>query len=304
MRRDRSNRNEASLMGSGLSFNKFGMIRDVTIPNLQITIFSKERIKMSFFNRMMASVGIGATKVDTLLEKTSYYPGEDIRGVVRIEGGQVEQKIEGIDLSIMTYYVKEVNDSKVQQNVELGRIRVAPPLTVMPNEKKEIGFSFRLAPNTPLSIGRTPVWIKTTADIRSAMDPTDNDRIEVIPSNPMNVVLRAIESLGFRLREAETVYAPRLGDASPFVQEFEFVPQSGPYRGRLDELELVFLRNRITELELLLQIDRKGSSLFGMFAEAMDMDESFVRVTVSQSDIERGPEHVATLLHNVIQRYA
>ncbi|MDF2837968.1 MAG: SpoOM family protein [Paenibacillus sp.] len=259
---------------------------------------------MSLFNRMMASVGIGAAKVDTLLERTSYSPGEEVRGVVRIYGGSVEQQIEGIDLSIMTYYIKEVNDSKMQQNVELGKVRVSPPITMRANENREIGFSFYLAPNTPLSIGRTPVWIKTTADIRSAVDPTDNDRIEVTPTPAMNVVLQAIESLGFKLREAETVYAPRLGDSSPFVQEFEWVPYSGAYRGRLDELELVFLRNRGNELELLLQIDRRATNVFGMFAEAMDMDETFVKVVVRDSDLMQGAPYVASLINNVIARYA
>ncbi|MGE7055864.1 sporulation protein, partial [Paenibacillus glucanolyticus] len=36
---------------------------------------------MSFFNKMLASVGIGAAQIDTHLEKSSYYPGEEVRGV-------------------------------------------------------------------------------------------------------------------------------------------------------------------------------------------------------------------------------
>jgi sporulation-control protein len=259
---------------------------------------------MSLFNRMMASVGIGAAKVDTLLERTSYSPGDEVRGVVRIYGGSVDQQIEGIDLSIMTYYIKEVNDSKLKQNVELGKVRVSPPVTVRAGENREIGFSFYLAPNTPLSIGRSPVWIKTSADIRSSVDPTDNDYIEVVPTQPMHMVLQAIESLGFKLREAETVYAPRIGDSSPFVQEFEWVPYGGAYRGQLDEVELVFLRNRGSELELLLQIDRRAKNLFGLFAEALDTDESFVKVVVKEADFAQGPQYVASLLNNVISRYS
>ncbi|RJE88758.1 sporulation protein SpoOM [Paenibacillus sp. 1011MAR3C5] len=260
---------------------------------------------MSLFNRMMASVGIGSAKLDTLLEKTAYYPGEEVRGVVRIQGGAVGQRIEGIDLTIMTTYLKEINDSKIPQNVQLGTVRVSPPIDVQPNAALELPFSFYLASNTPLTMGRSSVWIKTTADIRSAVDPTDNDRIEVVPTPAMRAVMQAIELLGFRMREAETLYAPRLGGQhSPFVQEFEWVPYSGAYRGRLDELEVVFLRNQPSELELLLQIDRRATSLFGMFAEAMDMDESFVRVTVTNADAQRGPQHVASLLDQVISRYA
>ncbi|MFF2480247.1 sporulation protein [Paenibacillus sp. NPDC058071] len=260
---------------------------------------------MSLFNRMMASIGIGSAKVDTLLEKTVYYPGEDIQGIVRIQGGSVEQRIEGISLSIMSYYFKEVNDSKVKELVELSRFRVTPPVVIRANETQEIAFQFRLPSQTPLTIGKTPTWIKTTADIRAAADPTDNDHIEVRMSPEMGMVWQAIESLGFRLKEAETMYAPKLGGPqSPFVQEFEFVPYSGAYRGRLDELELIFLHNRGSELNMLLQIDRKATGLFSRFAEALDMDETFVRLTLSDNDFARGPQHVASVLQATISRYA
>jgi sporulation-control protein len=117
--------------------------------------------------------------------------------------------------------------------------------------------------------------------------------------------MQAVEGLGFRLREVETIYAPRLGGAqSPFVQELEYVPQSGAYRGRLDELEVIFLRQHGGSVELLLQVDRRAVGLFGRFAEAMEMDESFVRVTVSEHDIQGGSQRVASVLNQVIARYA
>ncbi len=259
---------------------------------------------MSFFSKVMASVGIGAAKVDTLLEKRTYQPGEEMNGIIRIQGGQVQQEIEGIDLSIMTYYIKEVDDRKVRQNVELGKVRATPSLVIAPGETKEEAFSFRLPLTTPLSIGRTPVWVQTKADIRSAIDPTDQDRIEVVPAPIMSAVIDGFERLGFRLREVETVYAPRLGGAFPFVQEFEWVPSGGSYRGRLDEVELVFLRQQGDGLELLLQVDRRATSIMGLFAEAMDMDESFVRMTVTEAEAANGVDYVAGLLDQVIGRYA
>ncbi|PWW05182.1 sporulation-control protein [Paenibacillus cellulosilyticus] len=260
---------------------------------------------MSLFNRIMASVGIGSAKVDTLLEKSSYYPGEEIRGVIRIYGGAVEQRIEGIDLAVMTYYTREVNDTKVQEKAQLGVVRATGAIQLRANEQKDVEFSFRLPVSTPLTVGRTPVFIQTTADIRSAVDPTDQDRIDVVATPAMRAVMQAVESLGFRLREVETIYAPRLGGShSPFVQEWEYKPQSGAYRGRLDELEVVFLRQQGGGAELLLQIDRKAVGLFGHFAEAMEMDESFVRVTVSEQDVLGGPQRVASLLDQVISRYA
>lgn len=34
---------------------------------------------MSFFKKLAASAGIGAAKVETILEKDAYYPGEEVR---------------------------------------------------------------------------------------------------------------------------------------------------------------------------------------------------------------------------------
>jgi len=41
-----------------------------------------------------------------------------------------------------------------------------------------------------------------------------------------------------------------------------------------------------------------------MFAEAMDMDEAFVKVRITAADAQRGPQHVASLLDQIIFKYA
>lgn len=259
---------------------------------------------MSFFGRMLASVGIGSAKVDTVLEKSSYYPGEEVRGVVRIQGGSIEQKVDGILLSVMTTYLQEMNDTKIHKNSEISSIRVSQPLTIGVEEFKEIPFSFVLPGNTPLTLGRTPVWIKTAADIQSAVDPTDADHIQVEPSDHQQTVLDAIDTLGFRLKNAESLYAPRMRAALPFVQEFEWVPTSGRYRGRLDELELIFLNNRPDGVDLLLQIDRKATGFMSMLAESMDADESFVRLSLNANELNAGYSRIADILDSVISKYS
>lgn len=259
---------------------------------------------MSFFNRMLAGIGIGSAKADTLLERASYRPGEPVRGIVRVQGGQVAQRIDRIYLSLMTYFIREVNDSKVTQSAAISKISVSEPFEIGPGELREVPFAFALPVRTPLTMGRGAVWLKTSVDIEAALDPTDEDRIEVLPHPYMETVLTAIRDIGFRLRNAETMYAPRLGGALPFVQEFEWVP-TGSYRGRLDEVELVFLNVGEAGVELLLQIDRRArGDLFSVFAEAMDMDESFVRLTLSAADLSSGPARVAGILNGVISRYA
>lgn len=256
---------------------------------------------MSFFNKVFASVGIGATKVDTKLEKEILAPGEEVKGVIELQGGSIEQKVDEIYLSLHTTYIKESNDKKYSQTATIDKFRLTESFTIQPNEKKVIPFSFRLANDTPLTFGRTKVWVSTGLDIKNAVDPTDKDYIKVVPNPLMNSVLNAVSDLGFRLREVDCEQAPyRLRRRLPFIQEFEFVPVSGPYRGRLDELELVFFPASADQMDIYLQVDRKARGLGGFLAEALEMDETNVKVTVSSSDIPTMKQQ----LSNVISRYS
>lgn len=258
-------------------------------------------MKVSFFNKVFASVGIGSAKVDTKLEKDSLTSGEQVKGVVEIQGGNVEQKVDEIYLSLHTTYIKESDDKKYTVSATIDRFRLNDSFTILPNERKEIPFSFQLPSDTPISLGRTKIWVQTGLDIKNAVDPTDKDYIRVLPNTLMSEVFRAVEDLGFRMREADCQEAPyRLRKRLPFIQEFEFVPTSGRFRGKLDELELVFQPNSNDLIDIYLQVDRKARGLGGFLSEALEMDETNVKVTVSTSDIPS----LRTKLENVIQKYS
>lgn len=217
---------------------------------------------MSLFNKMFASVGIGAATVDTKLEKDTYMPGETVKGVVEIKGGKVDQQIDEIYLALNTTYLKESDDRKYTVTATIDRFRITTPFTINVNEKREIPFTFQLPYDTPLSIGRSKVWVSTGLDIKGAVDPGDKDYLKVVPNPLMSAVFDAVDSLGFRIREADCEEAPRrLRGRLPFVQEFEFVPVSGSFRGRLDELEVVFFPAGNGGLDLMFQVDRKARGL-------------------------------------------
>jgi sporulation-control protein len=241
---------------------------------------------MSFFNKVFASVGIGGAKVDTRLEKDRIMPGEEVRGVVQIRGGSTEQNIDDIYLSLHTTYIKEADDKKYTATAQIDRFRLTQSFVIKENETKEMPFSFRLPLETPLSMGRTKVWVNTGLDIKNAVDPTDKDYLTVVPNPLMDGILNAVSGLGFRLREAECEQVPRhLRRNLPYVQEFEFVPVSGPFRGRLDELELVFYPKNENEVEVMMQVDRRARGLGGFLSEAMGMDETYVRMTIHAADL-------------------
>ncbi|MDQ0155088.1 sporulation protein [Robertmurraya andreesenii] len=256
---------------------------------------------MSFFNKIFASVGIGAAKVDTKLERDTVAPGEEIRGVVEIQGGNLEQQIDAIYLTLNTSYIVEKDDKRFHQTGQIDRFRLTEPFTIRPNERKQIPISFRLPSDTPLTIGRTKVWVATGLDVKNAVDPTDKDYLRVVPNQLMESVFNAVSDMGFRLREAECEQAPyRLRRRLPFIQEFEFVPISGAFRGRLDELELVFFPNSSSDMEIMMQVDRRARGLTGLLAEALEMDETNVRVTVSTADIPAMRQKI----ENVIRQFS
>lgn len=258
---------------------------------------------MSFVNRMLASVGIGSAKVDTILDKDTYSPGESITGKIKIEGGKVDQNIDHITLYVMTEYYREVDDKKVRDTAAIEKTNVTSSLVVKAGSQQEIPFSLKLPYDAPLTLGHTPVWIKTGLDIQMAVDPTDNDQIRVLPDSETSAIFDAIEQLGFRLRKAYCGSAPRyMRRRLPFLQEFEYVPTSGAYAGKLDELEVIMVP-QTDSIELFLEIDKKGKGLFGMLSEAMDMDETKVRLTLSRAEL-RNPAGVKSKIEQLLRQYS
>jgi sporulation-control protein len=256
---------------------------------------------MSFFNKVFASVGIGSAAVDTKLEKDTYMPGETVNGVVEIKGGKVEQQVDEIYLTLNTTYLRESDDKKYTVTAEIERFRLTTPFVIRSNEKKDIPFTFQLPFDTPLSIGRSKIWVTTGLDIKGGVDPSDKDYLKVVPNPLMSAVFNAIDNLGFRIREADCEEAPRrLRGRLPFVQEFEFVPTSGLFRGKLDELEVVFFPSGNGSLDIMFQVDRRARGLSGLFSEAMGADETNVRLSVTNADIP----NLQQKIQSVIQRYS
>ncbi|MCR8642222.1 sporulation protein [Paenibacillus sp. N1-5-1-14] len=252
---------------------------------------------MSFFNKMLAKVGIGSAEVDTLLEKDSYVPGEEVSGVVRLKGGSVDQKVDRIYIQLMTRYIRESDDKKYTEHYCLAKVNVTGAIDLKSGEQMEIPFSFSLPLETPVTYSGQPVWLHTGLDIEVAVDPSDKDGIEVKPHPYMEVVFQAVQSLGFRFRTATCEYS-RYGHGVPFEQEFEFLPGSS-FSSRIKELELVMTVDQ-GGIHVRVEIDRKARGLSGIFEQALDMDERHGKVYFSASDLRSGPETVARTLESWI----
>lgn len=253
------------------------------------------------FGRLLSSIGIGAATVDTRLERDELVPGEEVRGIVEVKGGSSEQEVNGIRLEVQTHYKREAGDNTVTETGTIERFPVSGQRTIEANSQEEIPFTFLLPYDTPLTLGRSSVWIRTALDVRIALDPSDSDSVTVRPNPTMRFVLDSMKRLGFHIREAENEELPhRLRRRLPFGQELEFVAGSGEFRGRFDEVELLMFPSE-DSVDLILQIDRRARGLGSFLSEAMGTDESYASLTVPESAT---PSEIREALAQVIRQHA
>lgn len=256
---------------------------------------------MSFFNKMLARVGVGAAQIDTVLEKNEYHPNEEIKGTIHVEGGNVDQEVGHIYIEVMTQYVQETNNSKSHVNYMISKHTVAENIFVASEQKIEIPFSFILPPQTPLTLGKEKVWLHTGLDIEMSLDPNDQDYIVVRPHPYMAVVIQAAEQLGFQFKSSIVEYASRAPFGVPYIQEIEFYPGTR-FREQLTELELMMAFQE-DGLQVMVELDRRGHGLSGFFANAFDMDESRTFLKLTAEELDQGTHYVADQLSHLIEQH-
>ncbi len=235
---------------------------------------------MSFFKKTLASFGIGSAKVDSVLQQEVLYPGGKANITVHVYGGSQVQEIDNIDLNLCCRYIKEVpvdsngressQTRRMHQTYSLVKWSLPYAFTIQPGETRDFECELDVPLNTPVTIGDAKVWLETGLDIAMAVDPSDKDILTVRPDKLLDSILSELEEQGLRIRQVECEAVD--GFELPFVQEFEFVPTTGPYHGRWRELEVVAHRSE-TELQLWFEIDRNRHGAKGMLASLLGIGQ-------------------------------
>lgn len=233
---------------------------------------------MGFLKRMMAAVGVGGARVDARVQNPAVRVGEVLPGVVVVEGGSVEQKIERLNLGLATRYKSD--DSYVTHT--LFTRPVVSGFTLQPGERREFPFQFPVPQGTPLTLRGTAVWLVTDADIAGAADPGDTDQLQILPSREMEAVIGAAERLGFSLAGSEVE-----SHHGRIVQELSFRPPYGQYR--INELEMMMFPAS-GGLDVILEVDRRATGLASLFTSEF---EQRGRWHVPAALLAGGPDAVA-----------
>lgn len=213
------------------------------------------------FDNVLASIRIGAAEVDTLLDRETVQPGEVLATQVVVDGGEVDQDIEAIDLELKTK--REHGDTR--QTYEIASKRVTGAFTIEEGDQQVFEADLPIHHETPVTTldakyNRAQVWIDTDLEIDRAIDADDTDYLNVAPTDPMAAMLDAVSQAGHTLYEV-AVDNDRLsiGNARahlPLDQEFVFRPQGNR---EYNELEVHFLP-RETVTHVLLEFDYRLKS--------------------------------------------
>ncbi|EGU40087.1 sporulation-control protein [Vibrio ichthyoenteri ATCC 700023] len=183
------------------------------------------------FGKLKASLGIGAAQVDTVLESNSIVQGDTLKGTVHIQGGDVEQQIDAINLKLCTEVKVEAENGVSYQEFILGKLQAVQPFTIGAKQNKQVPFALKLDDETPITAlnalkNQCHVWLETTLDIDFAVDPKDRDYVEVRPLAVVSKVISAIEQGGFSLVKADVekgfLRGQNFSSKSGCYQEIEF----------------------------------------------------------------------------------
>ncbi|WP_367040455.1 sporulation protein [Streptomyces sp. Je 1-332] len=228
------------------------------------------------FKKLLASLGAGGASVETVLTEVNVVPGGVVQGEVRIQGGSVDQEIEGLSVGLQARVEVEGQDQETKQDIEFTKLRLGGAFTLQANQVHAVPFGLEIPWETPVTsidgqqLRGMNIGVTTELEIARAVDSGDLDPINVHPLPAQQAILDAFIQLGFRFKSADMERGHIRGTRQklPFYQEIEFFPPQ-QYRG-LNQVELSFVADD-REMDVILEMDKKP----GMFSEGSDSFRSF-----------------------------
>ncbi|RFC75936.1 sporulation protein [Streptomyces sp. AcE210] len=229
------------------------------------------------FKRLLASLGAGGASVETVLTEVNVVPGGVVQGEVRIQGGSVDQDIEGLSVGLQARVEVEGADQETKQDIEFTKLRLGGAFQLQANAVHAVPFGLEIPWETPVTtidgqqLRGMNIGVTTELEIARALDSGDLDPINVHPLPSQQAILDAFIGLGFRFKSADMERGHIRGTRQklPFYQEVEFFPPQ-QYRG-LNQVELSFVADD-REMDVILEMDKKP----GLFSESSDTFRSFV----------------------------
>jgi sporulation-control protein len=243
------------------------------------------------FRGMMARLGSGGARVETVLDRPETTPGGAVTGTVHVVGGNLAQDVTEVRVALQATVEVESGDSSWREEATFGTAAVAGAGRLEPGQRSQVPFSLPVPWQCPITaidgwhLRGMRVGLRTRVDLPGSVDPGDLDPVTVLPLPVQRTVLQALDGLGFAFRGADVEKGRIRGSELPFYQEVEFAPPSG-LRGRVNELEVTFLADP-QGVDVVLEVDRRG----GLLSEGRDVGGP-LRLSHSDTDVRAVAAHL------------
>jgi sporulation-control protein len=224
---------------------------------------------MVVFKKLIGAFGVGGPSVDTVLSNPNTRPGLSLDGQVNITGGDRDVTIDHVTLGLVTQVEVEGGDSEFRSTVEFHRVPVSGGFHLTAGTNKNIPFQIPVPWETPVTdvygqrLRGMTLGLRTELAVAKAVDKGDVDAVSVHPLPAQELILAALDRLGFRFKSADLEQGHLRGvhQSLPFYQEIEFfaAPQ---YAHACNELELTFVANPHT-VDVILEVDKRGGLFTG-----------------------------------------
>lgn len=149
------------------------------------------------FETVLASIGMGAAKIDLRLDHGFVKTGEEVTGKIIVRGGKAEQKIERLSVFFMLQSVQAKSSSELKERIAAIDIS-HKEFILKPDETLTFPFSFTCPANIPASSINTKYYFDTSLEIKNAVDSYDRDFIKVLPDERLQQFLTGFKQLGFK----------------------------------------------------------------------------------------------------------
>lgn len=225
------------------------------------------------FQKVMASFGQGGATVDARLLDRHVRPGGTLHGEVVLVGGQVDQEVESLGVTLLARVEQGFEGSGEVTDLPFQNVHLAGREVVRAGTRITVPFEVQMPWETPVTtvygkyLTGMAVGLQTNLNLaRTVVDPQDVDAIPIEPVPAQHRVLDAMSRIGFQFRSA-TLVRNRLDGVDqqlPFFQEIDFGP-SPAFANVFEEVSVTFLA-RPTDLQVVLDVTkrvrvRKGGGL-------------------------------------------
>jgi sporulation-control protein len=224
------------------------------------------------FQKVMASFGQGGATVDARILDRNVRPGGTLHGEVMLAGGQVDQEVESLGVTLLARVERENTNGGEPTVVDLPfqNVHLAGKEMVRSGAQIKVPFEVQIPWETPITtvfgkyLTGMAIGLQTNLNLaRTVVDPQDVDAIPIEPVPAQHRILDAMSRVGFQFRSANLV-KERVAGADQqleFFQEINFAPPPN-FAKVFHEVTVTFLA-RPRDVQVVLDVNKRVRVLKG-----------------------------------------